>query len=110
LSDAELAAVDDGRVFTGRQALGLKLVDQIGGEQEAIAWMVKNRGVKAGLPVRDWKPDSNLGPFGLFSTSARIAEVFGFGGLARTLDQAANYRDTRLLDGLLSIWQVDPVD
>jgi len=110
LSDAELAAIDDGRVFTGRQALGLKLIDEIGGEREAIAWMVKNRGVKAGLPVRDWKADDSLGRLGLFSTSARIAEIFGFAGLAHALDQAANYQDTRLLDGLLSIWQVDPVD
>jgi protease IV len=110
MSDAELAAVDDGRVFTGRQALGLKLIDEIGGEQEAVAWMVKNKGVKAGLPIRDWKADTGLGRLGLFSTSARIAEIFGFAGLARTLDQASSYQDTRLLDGLLSIWQVGPVD
>jgi protease-4 len=43
----------DGRVFTGREALGLGLVDQIGGEAEARAWLAENRSVPAALPVRD---------------------------------------------------------
>jgi protease-4 len=43
----------DGRVFTGREALGLGLVDQIGGEAEARAWLAENRSVPAGLPIRD---------------------------------------------------------
>ncbi len=56
LSDEELAKVDDGRVFTGRQGLPLKLVDAIGDEREAIAWLEKDRGVAKNLPVRDYKP------------------------------------------------------
>ncbi|MGG5822406.1 signal peptide peptidase SppA [Falsiroseomonas sp. HW251] len=43
----------DGRVWTGREALGLGLVDQIGGEAEARAWLAENRSVSADLPVRD---------------------------------------------------------
>jgi hypothetical protein len=43
-------------------------------------------------------------------SSARIAEVLGFSGLARVLNQAETYQDTRLLDGLLSIWQVGHVE
>ena len=43
LSDDELAQVDDGRVFTGRQGVPLKLVDAIGGEREAIAWLERRR-------------------------------------------------------------------
>jgi protease-4 len=43
----------DGRVFTGREALGLGLVDAIGGEPEARAWLAENRSVPTGLPVRD---------------------------------------------------------
>ena len=39
MSDEELAHVDDGRVFTGRQGIPLKLADAIGGEPEAIAWL-----------------------------------------------------------------------
>jgi protease-4 len=43
----------DGRVFTGREALGLGLVDAIGGEPEARAWLSENRGIPLNLPVRD---------------------------------------------------------
>ena len=42
----------DGRVFSGRQALGLGLVDAIGGEREARAWLAAERGVAEALPVR----------------------------------------------------------
>src|SRR6266566_7178320 len=38
LDDAMLERVADGRVFTGRQGLELKLVDEIGDEQSAIDW------------------------------------------------------------------------
>ena len=39
MSDDELSRVDDGRIFTGRQSLPLKLADAFGGEREAIAWL-----------------------------------------------------------------------
>ena len=43
-----LAKVSDGRVFTGRQALTRKLVDTLGGEKEALAWLA-SKGVSADL-------------------------------------------------------------
>jgi protease-4 len=43
----------DGRVFTGREAVGLGLVDAIGGEPEARAWLAEAHGVAASLPVRE---------------------------------------------------------
>jgi protease-4 len=43
----------DGRVFTGRQAVDLKLVDRLGGEAEALEWLDEARGVDADLPVLD---------------------------------------------------------
>src|SRR5271165_3431655 len=42
----------DGRAYTGRQALALGLVDAIGGEPEARAWMV-SKNVPADLPIQD---------------------------------------------------------
>ncbi len=39
LDRAEVLALADGSVFTGRQALTNKLVDALGGEREAIAWL-----------------------------------------------------------------------
>jgi protease-4 len=46
-------ALADGRVFTGREAVSLGLVDAIGGEREARAWLAEARDVPAGLPIRD---------------------------------------------------------
>ncbi len=42
----------DGRVFSGRQALALGLVDAIGGEAEARAWLAAEKGIAETLPVR----------------------------------------------------------
>jgi len=107
MSDEELAAVDDGRVFTGRQALPLKLIDQLGDEETAVAWLEQSRNVKKGLPIKDWEPKKSLGEFGILNMSARVAETFGFGELSRTLDYGRSLSDMRLLDGLVSIWHFD---
>jgi protease-4 len=53
LPEERVRDLADGRVFTGREALELGLVDQIGGEAEARAWLAEQREVPAGLPVRD---------------------------------------------------------
>ncbi len=110
MSDVQLAAVDDGRVFTGRQALGLKLIDEIGGEREAIAWMERAKGVPHGLPIRDWESRSELERLGILSTSAAIADALGLSGLAQFLDRTATYVEVQYLDGLVSIWQVAATD
>ena len=60
MDDALLEKVADGRVFTGRQAIDLKLVDQLGDEKTAVAWLVAEKKVKSELPVRDYKLDSAL--------------------------------------------------
>lgn len=48
----------DGRVFTGRQALEAGLIDAIGGEREARAWLAAERQVPESLPVRDMQTRS----------------------------------------------------
>ena len=60
MDDALLEKVADGRVFTGRQAVDLKLVDQLGDEKTAVAWLVAEKKVKSDLPVRDYKLDAAL--------------------------------------------------
>ncbi len=52
LSGAALDRVSDGRVMTGRQALDQGLVDAIGGEREARAWL-ETQGIESGLEVVD---------------------------------------------------------
>ena len=106
LSDAELAQVDDGRVFTGRQGVPLKLVDAIGGQREAIQWLEHERGVAKDLPVRDWKPERSLGRLAFFGSAAAIADQLGMTGLGATLRQSELAGESQLLDGLVSIWQL----
>ncbi|MEK4033161.1 signal peptide peptidase SppA [Methylocystis sp. IM3] len=105
LDDAGLARVADGRVFTARQGLPLKLVDVLGGEREAIAWLEANKGVAKGLPVRDWKKQASMERLGLVESAATAAKVFGLDTLAAALDQAVTAERRGSLDGLLAIWQ-----
>lgn len=53
LEEPAVRALADGRVLTGRQALAAGLVDAIGGEPEARAWLAAERQVSAELPVRE---------------------------------------------------------
>ncbi len=43
----------DGRAWTGRQALKLGLIDAIGDEEDARAWLETSKGISAKLPVED---------------------------------------------------------
>jgi protease-4 len=108
MTDDELARVDDGRVFTGHQGLPLKLVDQIGGDQDAIAWLEQQKGVAKNLPVRDWKPKGTLQRWGLFSMAAGLSGAFGFDALSQALDRIGAAVDSGPLDGLVSVWHVGP--
>jgi protease-4 len=53
LDEAKVRQLADGRAYTGRQALPLGLIDEIGGEPEARAWLAREKQVPASLPVRD---------------------------------------------------------
>jgi protease-4 len=100
---AELGPVADGRVFSGRQALALKLVDELGGEREAIAWLEREKGVAKDLPVRDWRPRGDR-DLSLFTWAAVGADVMGFESLGRRLREIASATDIAKLDGLLVVW------
>jgi protease-4 len=105
LDDAELAKVADGRVFTARQGLPLKLVDIIGGEREAIAWLEANKNIAKDLPVREWKKKTSIERLGLVEGAAGVARAAGFDSVAGVLEQAASAERSSGLDGLLAIWQ-----
>ena len=55
LSGNALDAAANGGVFTGRLALESGLIDAIGGEPEAIAWLESREPGLGDLPVRDWE-------------------------------------------------------
>ena len=50
----------EGRIYSGRQAVKLKLVDQIGDERAAPAWLSKERKFAPGLKVVEWKPKAEI--------------------------------------------------
>lgn len=105
MSDQDLATVSDGRVFTGRQGIGLHLIDGLGEEGEAIAYL-EGRGVAKGLPVRDWKKPAGFGGLNLFSMASSAATAAGLSGLASVIDQGSKAAEVETLEGLLSVWQV----
>ena len=109
LSDSELAAVSDGRVFSARQGLPLKLIDELGTERDAVAWLERERRVPAGLPVRDWKP-RGASNFSLWSTAAFGADLFGLDRLAHAIRSATGSAASGELNGLLVLWRPNAAD
>lgn len=107
LSDEELQAVADGRVFTGHQGIGLKLVDEIGDERAGIAWLAKEKKVNGKLPVRDYQLHRRFGdlPF-LHAAAAAALEAAGFSKLAHAIEELGTMRAVERLnlDGLLALW------
>jgi protease-4 len=108
MDDAQLEKVADGRVFTGRQAVDLKLIDQLGDEKAAIAWLVAEKKIKSDLPVRDFKLSPRFGDLTFLRTAASITlDALGLGSVARQIEQAgvAQAVDRLGLDGMLALWR-----
>lgn len=105
LADTELAAVSDGRVHSGRQALSLKLVDEIGGEDEAIAWLEREKGLAKDLPIRDWRRRSESSSFGIWSAGEALARAAGLQSVAALIARAADQPLGLQLDAPLALWQ-----
>ncbi|WP_127599852.1 signal peptide peptidase SppA [Nitratireductor alexandrii] len=104
LSRAETERLADGSVFTGRQALDRKLVDALGGEEMALAWL-KSKGVDTELDVIEWKPKRTTSPYLLVDAllgdaGAGLGLEKGGAALLRALGA-----ERLLLDGLVSLWQ-----
>jgi protease IV len=107
LDDAALERVADGRVFTGRQGVGLKLVDELGDEKTAIAWLAKDKNIDPKTPVRDFRLRDRLGDLPFLHTGAvAILEAIGFGSLAQRIEQWGGVQaiERLNLDGLLALW------
>jgi protease-4 len=104
LTPEQLAAVADGRVHSGRQSVALRLVDELGGEREAQAWLERERKVARDLPVRTWRPRRDSDNLGFFSVAAFGADLLGLETLGSAL-RRIDVTDRLKLDGLLALWQ-----
>lgn len=96
----------DGRPYTGHQAIGLGLIDQIGTEQDARDWLAKAKNIPTTMAARDLKlpPKGNW----LQRQTGAVLENVAFAALDRLI--AAPSAKTLLSQGLeldepLALWQ-----
>lgn len=87
---AKVLKLADGRIFTGKQAVKHKLVDAIGGETEALAWLKEKKNISDSLPVKDVK---------LKKPSSILKELFDSSAKAPTFVPEA-----LTLEGVLTLW------
>ncbi|WP_026060507.1 signal peptide peptidase SppA [Pseudaminobacter salicylatoxidans] len=104
LTRSEVVALADGSIFTGRQALQKKLIDEVGGEQEAVAWLV-SKGVDDKLKVIEWKPKSGSATSLLLGSSLGkiVGRVLGVPDYGDELIRKIG-GERLFLDGLVSLW------
>lgn len=103
MTKPQVLALADGSIFTGRQALSNGLIDEVGGEDEAVAWL-GTRGVDTSLKVVEWK-DTDRGGGWLFSKALTrtVSRLLGLPeNSGDVLDQLGAER--LFLDGLVSVW------
>jgi protease-4 len=107
LDQAALDRVADGRVYTGRQALELKLIDGLGDELAAVDWLAKEKGIDPKTPVRDYRLNPRFSdlPF-LHTAVVGLLDAVGLSALAEHFkDWGAVQAVERLnLDGLVALW------
>ncbi len=107
LDDASLQKVSDGRVFTGRQAVELKLIDGLGDEQAAIDWLAKEKNIDPKTPIRDYPlaPRFSDLPF-LRVAALGVLDALGLSGLAERVREFGAFQAVERLnlDGLLALW------
>ncbi len=90
--------LSDGRVYTGRQAIAVKLIDELGGEEKAVAWIETEKKLAADLPIEDWRPKSSRSRTGLgFAAADLLLNWLGLESLQNAVARAK-------LDGLLVLW------
>ena len=107
LDAASLERVADGRIFTGRQAIALKLVDELGDEQSAVDWLAKEKSIDPKLRIIDWQLKSRFGDLGfLHLAAAKALDAAGLSSFARALADSGTVQALERvnLDGLLALW------
>lgn len=70
----ELQEFADGRIYTGRQAVKLKLIDQIGGEDDALEWFYSEKEVLKNIPVKDIELEEKN--FSIHKLASQFPKVF----------------------------------
>lgn len=101
----EVLHLANGAIFTGRQALKVKLVDTLGGTPEIRAYLT-SRGISSDLPIVEWEKKDETNYFGFSSLALQLVRLAGFAtDSTPTAVQDLLHRKL-FLDGLVSVWQV----
>lgn len=89
LSRKQVISLADGRVYSGKAAVENKLIDALGGEKEAMKWLVEQKHIDKALSIKDVKPkeDANI-----------VSHIIQ--GVTGKFFQSSSLS----LDGLLAIW------
>ncbi|MDZ4790137.1 MAG: signal peptide peptidase SppA [Hyphomicrobiales bacterium] len=107
LAPDTLEQVKTGRVFSGRQAVGMGLVDALGDEMDAREWLARNRDVPQSTRIIDWEPESSSA-YSLIRVAAGAFNAVIGGLFDESLvffNENASLAAQRL-DGLVSVWQL----
>ena len=104
----------DGSIFTGAQGLENGLIDEIGDEETAKAWLVAEKGLSEDLEIYTWKPERDgdfypSNPAGKAASALRwLAVQLGLTAPTAPLQELYEVLPERLfLDGLVSMLQID---
>ncbi len=110
MDPARVRALADGRPYTGHQAVGLGLIDQIGTERDARDWLARTKHIAADLPVEPLRrPPSGrwpgLHPLGLVHQLGMAAMAGALDTLTGELASKTVMMQGLALDGAVSLWQ-----
>ena len=83
----------DGRVYSGKSAFQNKLIDAIGGEDDAMKWLVENQKIKQGLDIKDVSEEADSDWFESLTQS-----------MAKSIGTKFFEKSSLGLDGLSAIW------
>jgi protease-4 len=105
IDTSKVAGLEEGRVFSGRDALNHKLIDLIGGEAEVVKYLEDQRGVPKGLKVVDWKVSRDSDWSLVRLATQALARATGIAALEELAGLVGSDRLASLrLDGLVSVW------
>ena len=100
----EIPGLEEGRVFSGREAVRFKLADQLGGETEAVRWLEQERKVEKGLRIVDWRPRRDSAwPLSALSEANSGGIINSAREIVRVVLEETGLSAIRL-DGLVSVW------
>lgn len=69
LPEAEVQKLADGRIYLGKEAVKLKLIDAIGTEEDAVRWLKVNKKLDKSLEVRPYSFEKKTGTLEMLFSS-----------------------------------------